>query len=96
MSEPRKRSFDAKPVTAEDCNWVVQNLDNRQTLTVMDAPSPAAYSLLLRVKEHPRLLEWVLNHTTPKTFADESDDAATKEMQNLTHLRERVLSTFNP
>lgn len=59
----------AAPLTVNDCEWVLQNMQTQATIS--DAPSPAAWGLLTQARSSPKVFEWVLDHISPKTFVDD-------------------------
>ena len=83
-------------VTQEDLHYVFTNIDQPGQSRFTAAPSAGAHSLLQRAKSDIKIYQWVLDHITPKTFADtggttwEADPA-----RKLTGIGRQLRESFN-
>jgi hypothetical protein len=73
--------------TDSDLYWVYQNVDNKK-VTKRSAPTRGAWGLLVRARREDKVYQWVLDHTSPKTFADDV-------VQDVDHDRARTLTDID-
>lgn len=87
--------FNATKLTKDHCAWIIANYDRKEhaDLTISDAPTAVAWSILVQSREDPKTFQAILERVAPpkNTAVEKVSD---EENLNLTGMAEAIRQEF--